>query len=155
MSYEIKLPELGENDTSGLVVGILVEIGDRIEVEDSLIEVEISKATIEIPSEVTGIVKEIFVQEDDEIETGSSIMMVEVDDSVEVNPSTVDQTIPNEEDEVEQILPSSSTTFPNQDIETELIIPAAPSVRRMAREHGFNLSILRAQVKMAVLPSRM
>ena len=142
MSYEIKLPELGENDTSGLVVGILVEVGDRIEVEDSLIEVEISKATIEIPSEVTGIVKEIFVQEDDEIETGSSIMMVEVDDSVEVNPSTVDQTIPNEEDEVEQILPSSSTTLPNQDIETELIIPAAPSVRRMAREHGFNLSMI-------------
>ena len=32
---KIKLPELGENDTSGLVVGILVEVGDRIEVEDS------------------------------------------------------------------------------------------------------------------------
>ena len=108
MSYEIKLPELGENDTSGLVVGILVDVGDRIEVEDSLIEVEISKATIEIPSEITGVVKEIFVQEDDEIETGSAIMMVEVDDSAELNASAVDQKTPNEGGKTEQVTSSSS-----------------------------------------------
>ena len=79
MNYEVKLPELGENDDSGLVVGILVDVGDQIEVDDSLIEVEISKATVEIPAEATGIVQEIMIQENDEIQTGTTIMIIETE----------------------------------------------------------------------------
>ena len=147
MSYEIKLPELGENDTSGLVVGILVEVGDQIKVEESLIEVEISKATIEIPSEVDGVVKEILVQENDEIETGSSIMIIETEVSAKPNSPAVNQELVDQSEELEQTISLSSNNVSSQIEKKEPIIPAAPSVRRLAREHGLDLSIIEGSGK--------
>ncbi len=60
MATEFKLPELGENIESADVLNILVNIGDKIEKDQGLIEIETDKATIEVPSTLDGIIKDIF-----------------------------------------------------------------------------------------------
>ena len=63
MVKEIKLPEIAENVNSATVVNILVEVGDKVDVEQPLIEMESDKASFELPSLNSGIVKEIKVKQ--------------------------------------------------------------------------------------------
>jgi len=81
MAIEFKLPELGENIESADVIAVLVKAGDRLEKEQSVIEIETDKATIEVPSSVEGIITEVLVKEGDNIKVGKTI--VKFDDSAE------------------------------------------------------------------------
>ena len=54
MIAEFKLPELGENITSGDVVNVLVREGDVIAANDGVIELETDKAVVEIPCPLAG-----------------------------------------------------------------------------------------------------
>jgi len=77
MATEFKLPELGEDVESGQVTRVLVQPGDTIEVDQSVIELETDKATVEVPSGVAGKVTEVRVNEGDEIRSGDVILTVE------------------------------------------------------------------------------
>jgi pyruvate/2-oxoglutarate dehydrogenase complex dihydrolipoamide acyltransferase (E2) component len=73
---EFKIPELGENVTSGDVTRVLVKVGDTIEQDQPVIELETDKATIEVPSSVAGVVKEIKVKAGDKVKVGSTVLTV-------------------------------------------------------------------------------
>lgn len=77
MTTEFKLPELGENVDSGDVTKILVSVGDRIEKEQAVIELETEKATVEVPSSVAGRVAAVNVKEGQTIKVGQVILTVE------------------------------------------------------------------------------
>ncbi len=77
MATELVLPELGENIESGDVVKVLVSVGDTIQQEQSVLELETDKATIELPSSVSGKIKEIFVKEGEKIKVGQKILTVD------------------------------------------------------------------------------
>ncbi|MDA2935035.1 hypothetical protein MYX82_11940, partial [Acidobacteria bacterium AH-259-D05] len=63
MASQFKLPNLGENIESGDVVKVLVQIGDQVEKQQPILELETDKAVIEVPSSVAGTVEEIHVKE--------------------------------------------------------------------------------------------
>ena len=63
MSTEFKLPELGENISSGDLVRMLVKQGESISEGQAVMELETDKAVIEVPSSVTGKVQDIRVKE--------------------------------------------------------------------------------------------
>ena len=77
MIHEIRLPAVSEGVTEGIVVGIAVAVGDQIELEQTLLELETDKAVIDIPSSVSGTVTEIKVKEGDTVEIDAVIMLVE------------------------------------------------------------------------------
>jgi len=77
MATEIKLPELGENVTSGDLVRILVKVGDSIQKDQPIVEIETDKATIEVPSPAAGKITEIRVKEGQKINVGQSLLLVE------------------------------------------------------------------------------
>ena len=77
MSQEFKLPELGENIESADVISVLVKSGDKIEKEQSIIEIETDKATVEVPSSVEGIVREVFVKAGDKVKVGQVLIKVD------------------------------------------------------------------------------
>lgn len=79
MQAEFKLPELGENIDSGNVVKVLVSVGDKVEKDQTVLELETDKATIEVPSSVTGVVREIHVQEGGKASVGQVVMTVDSD----------------------------------------------------------------------------
>ncbi|CAK2495324.1 pyruvate dehydrogenase, E2 subunit [Vibrio crassostreae] len=77
MTIEINVPDIGADEVE--VTEILVNVGDKVEEEQSLITVEGDKASMEVPASQAGIVKEIKVAEGDSVSTGSLIMIFEAE----------------------------------------------------------------------------
>ncbi len=77
MATEFKLPELGENIESADIINVLVKAGDQIEKEQSIIEIETDKATIEVPSNVSGKITEVLVKQGDSVKVGQAIIKVD------------------------------------------------------------------------------
>ena len=76
-STTITLPELGEGVDSVDVVAVLVAVGESIEIDQGLIEVETEKASVEVPSTSAGTVTEIHVQTGDVL--GENALIVTLD----------------------------------------------------------------------------
>ena len=83
MRHDVKVPEISENVTSGKVVEVLVAVGDRVAVDDVLLEMETEKAVVEIPSPYAGEVSEILVAAGDEARVGAVIARIEVTDAAD------------------------------------------------------------------------
>ncbi|WP_105902264.1 pyruvate dehydrogenase complex dihydrolipoyllysine-residue acetyltransferase [Vibrio gangliei] len=77
MTIEINVPDIGADEVE--VTEILVNVGDKVEEEQSLITVEGDKASMEVPAPQAGIVKEIKVNVGDSVSTGSFIMVFEAE----------------------------------------------------------------------------
>ncbi|MDA1185706.1 MAG: 2-oxo acid dehydrogenase subunit E2 [Acidobacteria bacterium] len=75
------VPELGENVPGGDVTRVLVSVGDTIALEQTVLELETDKATIEVPSSVAGKVSHIVVSEGDKVVVGAVILTVEETDA--------------------------------------------------------------------------
>ena len=73
---EVKVPNIGDF-TDVEVIEILVNPGDSIQAEDSLVSVESDKATMEIPAPQAGVVKELLITVGDKISEGSVILLLE------------------------------------------------------------------------------
>ena len=79
MAIEFKLPELGENVTSGDVVNVLVKEGDQIEANQGIVELETDKAVIEVPCPHAGRVTKVHVQKRQNVPVGSPLITLEAD----------------------------------------------------------------------------
>ena len=81
---EVKVPDIGDfADVE--VIEVLVNVGDTINAEDSLISVESDKAAMEIPAPQGGVVKELLVSLGDTVSEGSPLLMLEVGASAETS----------------------------------------------------------------------
>ncbi|MWB99636.1 biotin/lipoyl-containing protein, partial [Agromyces seonyuensis] len=76
MSESVSLPALGESVTEGTVTRWLKNVGDRVEVDEPLLEVSTDKVDTEIPSPVAGVIEEILVQEDETVEVGTILVTI-------------------------------------------------------------------------------
>jgi 2-oxoglutarate dehydrogenase E2 component (dihydrolipoamide succinyltransferase) len=76
MSESVNLPALGESVTEGTVTRWLKNVGDRVEVDEPLLEVSTDKVDTEIPSPVAGVIEEILVQEDETVEVGTALVRI-------------------------------------------------------------------------------
>ncbi|WP_283603865.1 pyruvate dehydrogenase complex dihydrolipoyllysine-residue acetyltransferase [Serratia proteamaculans] len=85
MSIEIKVPDIGADEVE--ITEILVKVGDKVEVEQSLITVEGDKASMEVPSPQAGVVKEIKVSVGDKTETGKLLMIFEAEGAAQAAPA--------------------------------------------------------------------
>ena len=85
--FEIKMPKLGESITEGTILSWSVQVGDRINEDDVLFEVNTAKVSAEIPSPVSGKVVEILFKEGDTVPVGTVVAIVDMDgeDSVETS----------------------------------------------------------------------
>jgi pyruvate dehydrogenase E2 component (dihydrolipoamide acetyltransferase) len=77
MSIEFKLPELGENVEKGDVVRLLVAVGDMIQVDQPVLELETDKATIEVPSSVAGKVTAVNVKTGEKVKVGQVVLVLD------------------------------------------------------------------------------
>jgi pyruvate/2-oxoglutarate dehydrogenase complex dihydrolipoamide acyltransferase (E2) component len=77
--YEFKVPELGENIDSAQITKVLVKVGDKVKVDEVLLEIETDKATVEVPSEVAGIVKEVKINDGDTAKVGQTVIVFDAE----------------------------------------------------------------------------
>ncbi|MBI5663002.1 MAG: dihydrolipoyllysine-residue acetyltransferase [Ignavibacterium album] len=153
---DFHLPELGENIESADVVNVLVKVGDVIQKDQGIIEIETDKATIEVPATVSGKVIEVLVKAGEKAKVGQTIIKVETGDVsetkiVETKESEIIQEQKSEETKPEFIKQPTTEVkgelpklHPMEFVEQPPILkgaaPAAPSVRRIAREIGVDIN---------------
>ena len=155
---EFRLPELGENIESADITKVLVSVGDKVEIDQILFEIETDKATVEVPSEFSGIIKEVKVKDSDTVKVGDVVLVVETKSGQTTKKSEVkkEEPIKQEARKSEQIKESQKEKIEEtkESIESEKgkssshvkqifpskIAPAAPTVRRFAREIGVDIN---------------
>ena len=96
---KIYIPNIGDFD-SVEVIEIMVKVGDKINIEDSLITVESDKASMDIPSPASGLIKSLDIKVGDEVKEGSLILSIdsEIEDTSEVKvPAEKKQTAQKKE----------------------------------------------------------
>ena len=76
---EVNVPDIGSDEVN--VTDIMVKVGDRVEVDQSIINVEGDKASMEVPAPIAGVVKEILINVGDKVTTGKLIMKFAVADA--------------------------------------------------------------------------
>lgn len=78
--FEIKMPKLGESITEGTIISWSVKVGDTINEDDVLFEVNTAKVSAEIPSPVAGKILEILFKEGDTVAVGTVVAVVQLED---------------------------------------------------------------------------
>ena len=78
MAVEFKLPSIGEGIESGDVLDILVSVGDTIEKDTEICELETDKATVFVPSDIEGTITAIHIAAGDTVAVGAVLLTVEV-----------------------------------------------------------------------------
>lgn len=143
---QVTIPDIG-GATDVDVIDILVATGDSVEKDQALITLEGDKATMDIPSPYSGTIKKISIKLGDKVAQGDLILDMETimsDDAMK---------------QEEQAAPISNTSVATVSEETKPVIApperiaehnehssevfAGPSVRRMARELGINLALVK------------
>src|ERR1700712_5467568 len=76
MSESVNLPALGESVTEGTVTRWLKNVGDRVEIDEPLLEVSTDKVDTEIPSPIAGVIEAILVAEDETVEVGTPLVTI-------------------------------------------------------------------------------
>ena len=145
MIKKIHLPDLGEGIESAEVSEVVVGPGDTVTAEDTILVLESDKASMEIPAEVNGTVTDVSVSSGDEVKTGQLLIKIEISDSTE----TVKEEPVLSEEEKQIVTPPEEKTqdvtlYPiTKDTASTDNVFASPGVRRLARELGINLQIIK------------
>ncbi len=145
---EILVPDIGSFKNVE-VIEVLVNVGDTVNVEDSLITIESDKSSMEIPSPAAGVVKELKLKVGDRISEGSLMLVMEVAEA----PSAAAPVAPAPAVPAASAAPAAKpeprpqpATSPTAAVQAEASkldfskAYATPSVRKFARELGADLN---------------
>ena len=76
--YHLKLPKMGESVTEATVTKWLLEVGDTIQLDDSIVEIATDKVDTDVTSEVEGILTEKCFQENEIVKVGETLVIIEI-----------------------------------------------------------------------------
>ena len=166
---DVTMPELGESVTEGTITQWLKSVGDKVEVDEPLLEVSTDKVDTEIPSPVAGTLVEILANEDDTVDVGAVIARIgdenaaksgssdsDSDDKAEKSEKSEDKAEPKAEEKKAEAKQAeekaeakaeskseskSSKPAAKQSKPAEGNLPyVTPLVRKLAEKHGVDLS---------------
>lgn len=152
-NVEIEVPDLGVE--KALVSEILVNVGDRVEAQQSLCVVESDKASVEVPSSVAGIVKAIHVSANQEVRQGVALATIEVSGQAAAPAAPKAQAAAAPATQAVAAKPqAAATAAPSAPAQAEKLtkaqeadnakVYAGPAVRKLARELGVVLGQVKA-----------
>ncbi|MEV0681252.1 2-oxoglutarate dehydrogenase, E2 component, dihydrolipoamide succinyltransferase [Actinosynnema sp. NPDC050436] len=112
MAFSVQMPALGESVTEGTVTRWLKQEGDRVEVDEPLLEVSTDKVDTEIPSPAAGVLQKIVAQEDETVEVGAELAVIGDGDSApaqESDPEPAQQSAPEPQADPEPEAPAEQS----------------------------------------------
>lgn len=127
MVTEFKFPDVGEGITEGRIKKWLVKVGDSIEEDENMAQVETDKAIVDMPSPADGIVKEILIEEGEKVQVGEVMIVIgdgDQEPASDQQPERTDEAEPVKEKEIkkeEKPAPKGK-------------VFALPKVRKLAKE---------------------
>lgn len=84
--FELRLPQMGESVAEATLTSWLKEVGDRIELDEAVVEIATDKVDSEVPSEVEGVLLEKRFEVDDVIQVGEVIAVIETEGGIDIAP---------------------------------------------------------------------
>jgi len=155
--YLLKLPKMGESVAEATVTKWLMEVGDRVVLDDAIVEIATDKVDTDVTAEVEGILIEKRIQEDEVVAVGAVLAVIEIEgETAEQDSETVKIELPpvvDEPSEKEQMLaPEVAAKTITEEIETvqnatklsakERTKFYSPLVRNIAQEEGISIAEL-------------
>jgi pyruvate dehydrogenase E2 component (dihydrolipoamide acetyltransferase) len=155
---DVRLPRLGEGADSGTIASVFVKEGDMVKKDQAVLELESEKAVATIPSPSAGRVTRIYVKEGDEVRVGHLIFALAEEgvSTVSFAKPVADATVGDEAEDQPRIAPPpigppplavtapAAVVLPSgEPIVHSGPVAAAPSVRKLARELGIDLTRIR------------
>ena len=147
MAFQFKMPDIGEGIAEGEIVKIDIKVGDTIQEDDILFEVQNDKSVEEIPSPVSGKVLEVKVQEGTVARVGDIIVVIDDGSgpaeaaapvaAPEAAPAAVEAPVAP----AAPAAPAQATGVPAASNPDKLVL-AMPSVRQYAREKGVDITLV-------------
>jgi pyruvate dehydrogenase E2 component (dihydrolipoyllysine-residue acetyltransferase) len=154
VATQVAVPDIGDFDDVP-VIEVHVAAGDVVAVDDPLVTLESDKATMDVPSTAAGEIRELFVKEGDRVSEGTPLVAVEESGAAEAEPPTMigqqeptpaaaapaapvpEVAAPAVQPAGAPAAPAAAEAVPPSDF---VGVHAGPSVRRLARELGVELS---------------
>jgi len=145
-TIEVAVPDIGE-DGEVDVIDVLVSPGDTVEKEDGLITLETDKATMDVPSTHAGTIKEVFIKAGDKVKQGTLVVKLETSGGeapapASEKPAEKPAEAPKKEAPKQEASASRSPVPPAPEAKSTGKAHASPSVRRVAREFGVDLTLV-------------
>ena len=144
---DIAVPDIGE-DGEVDVIDVLVAVGDVIEAEDGLITLETDKATMDVPSSHAGTVKEVLISTGDKVKQGSIVIKLETSSGAPAQeaqaapaPAAKTATVATPAPSAKKAAPVPH--HPQMGLTNASAIYTSPSIRRLAREFGVDLTLVK------------
>ena len=153
MAFQFKMPDIGEGIAEGEIVKIDIKVGDTIQEDDILFEVQNDKSVEEIPSPVSGKVLEVRVQEGTVARVGDIIVVIDDGSgpaeaaapaaAPEAAPAAVEAPVAPvaAPTPAAPAAPAQATGVPAASNPDKLVL-AMPSVRQYAREKGVDITLV-------------
>jgi 2-oxoglutarate dehydrogenase E2 component (dihydrolipoamide succinyltransferase) len=142
--FELKLPKMGESVAEATITNWLKKVGDKIEVDEAVLEIATDKVDSEIPSEISGVLSEILFNVDDIVKVGQTIAIIETEDQgsspVIVTPEVAPESVVAVEEIIQKAVAvvSESANFSSSDKFF------SPLVKNIAKQEGISLAELEA-----------
>jgi len=133
MTYEFRLPDIGEGVAEGEILKWMANVGDQIKEDQPLVEIMTDKVNVQIPAPRTGKVLQILAKEGDVAKVGQTIMVID-DGSGGAQPPAG----PTASEPVQTAAPSQ----PQPGAPSQSVL-ATPATRRLARELGVDISFVK------------
>ncbi len=138
MSIDIHVPALGESVSDATIARWIKKVGDTVNADEPIVELETDKVTLEVPSPVGGTLDEVIVAEGDTVEVGTILARVSQGGSATLSePEQKEETLLNIDPAPEKIEPvvSRPSNLPRI-VTAELNL--SPAVRRLVEEHNLD-----------------
>lgn len=132
---ELLMPKMGESVMEGTILNWLKKVGDRVEQDESILEVATDKVDTEIPSTHAGILKEILVKEGEVVQVGKPIAIIDTSGgSTEPTPTPEMEMIANQIAEISEKIQAQPVSTGERFY--------SPLVLSIAREEGISMAEL-------------
>lgn len=134
--YEFRLPDVGEGIHEAEIVRWLVEVGQPVELDQPMLDIQTDKALVEIPAPASGTVAEIQAQPGELVKVGELLIIIETTPETAKPESVTPQSASAAAGNGQSTRPVVGIAGPGQRV------LAAPAIRRLAVEHQIDLSQL-------------
>ena len=134
---EVKLHDVGEGMTEGEIANYLVQVGDRVTIDQPVVEVSTDKMVAELPAPVSGVVTDLLIPVGQTVGVGTVLLLIE---ATEAQPAvTVERTVERSE-QPQQLQPTVTALL----TERPKRVLATPYTRKIARDLGIDLELVPA-----------
>lgn len=140
---ELVMPKMGESIIEATILNWVKAEGDRVEEDDTILEIATDKVDSEVPSPVEGVIEKILFQADDVVEVGKVIAIINTDSDAEIQPtpSVSAPPEPQKETATATARPSEAGSFSIARTDSKGRF-YSPLVRSIAQEEGISMAEL-------------